>query len=150
MNEEEILTEANLEPEVLESIYTYEKGVIQKLNQFLESQQEGAVLENTSSGVTFRIEKPRHHFYKLVFSGDRSLESVLLSAEGGNAAIEINRPGKMKDEYLGSIDMNPSGGAEIKIAPNKIRIYGSFESFKVRMDKIVDDIKSSIPYTEGS
>jgi len=152
MNEEDkVLEEKDLSPETLTKLNEYKEIISQKLNNFLENIPEGSLLENPSSRIKFKINKPHHHYYRIEVLSDQTLNSLILNTETGSSAIEINRPGKTRDEFLGLIDANSfGGGTGIQVELGKIRITGSFESFKVRMDKIANDIINSIPYTEGS
>jgi hypothetical protein len=148
--EDKVIEEKDLNEKQIEDINEYKKVIVKKLNSFLEKLPNGALLKNAATGVEYKIARISHHTYKIDILSDQTLKGIVISADEGVIGIEINRPGKIRDEYLGLIDLNPQGGGEpLKVDPHRIKILGSIESFKVRLDKIIDDIINSIPYTVG-
>jgi len=148
--ENKVIEEKDLDEKSIEKINEYKEIIIKKLNNFLQNVPSGVLLKNYSTGLEYKIDKISHHTYKIDILSDQTLKGIVISADEGAYGLEINRAGKTRDEYLGLIDFNPEGGdIPIRIDTHRIRILGSIESFKIRVDKIINDIINSKPYTTG-
>lgn len=151
IEDDKVVEGKDLDPATIVEINKYKETVVKRLNNFLENLPSGIVLKNPDTGRLFKIEVIKHHLYRITPIQDAAVKNLIIDADPGSEAIEINRSGKSLDEYLGLTDPNSYGGsAEVMVDITKIRILGSFESFKIRMDGIVDEIINSLPFTEGN
>ena len=148
--EDKVIEEKDLDEKSIERINEFKTSTIKRLNTFLQNIPQGVLLKNYSTGVEYKINRISHHTYKIDILSDQTLKGIVISADEGAFGLEINRAGKARDEYLGLIDFDPRGGDfPFKIDPNRIRILGSVESFEIRVNKLIDDIINSKPFTAG-
>ena len=146
-----MVEEKDLDPATIIEINKYKEAVVKKLNFYLENITSGTIIKNPNTGRMFRVEIIKHHLYRITLIQGTDLKNLIIDGDPGSEAIEINRSGKSLDEYLGLTDPSSYGGSEdVQVDLTKIRILGSFESFKIRMSALVDEIISSLPFVEGN
>jgi hypothetical protein len=151
MEEDKIITEKDISDEELEQINIYKELTVSRLVKFLESLPKETLIIDPENNFQYKINETSCHTFTIEIQGSTSqFKQLVVCEENGISAIEINRQGDSKDEFLGLlVPVNSNQVDNTQIDSSRIRILGGFESFKIRLDSLINSIINSVPYTNG-